>query len=761
MIKLIFAHTSPPEICSFDKQKVIIGSDGQTADLVLPGENILSAHVLIEEKDGHFLVTNLANDPFVSLNELPFGKRLIHNNDCLQIGRTALRFEGHSHTKGEESASKHTPKKEQSFLQEQPEDTLVAQPQQKVTITHLEELLEKKIENQREILRDSWANTPSEALHHASPMVEKTDFPAAEQLTSFSKETELEVEELFKQVEELETEHRGSTPMGIIYSQTLANDNSVAAAEQEEQRPTATDDDPVARQTKRIVPRGKGSWLAILAIIIAVLLLCLLFLFHSYENLLKRAQERELQTASDAADVAMALFYAKIHNIQPQNHNWTDLQFLQNNLASILPPSSSAGGMHSSWAIANDSEPSHSNLRIYTSNNLSRFLVVLQPTPSLWQWLTPHPIIVIDSEQMLLRKTWQYKELNRLLLDPELFSKGHEQQISDLLHQFDIIPLELLARSHTEGMQYHPPKALALLRPGAENKIYNAPRYYLFGEAILEKARAFFPNAEGIGQDPQPIDAEALYPLPDMVFYSSYGLAQAQHNQQILQTLSPLGQVLTAYLRFNAQGKLVGSHLLIGDNRSGRERENPSAPTPLEDSSSLPPSAAGTLLAEAIETGGVDQAVSSPSEIADAKAVEASPGKRDHLPVLQQIEQQRYSHRAQLTIQGQILAQAITALPLHIDSHEKALSAQKAHIDSLYTLWVNALMSYEEQLLSTFRTYLAQLSPQEVQECLQAAAQFGLAEWAYQAASPADRDIHHLNLDRDRDLDRDHDRDLN
>src|SRR5436189_52185 len=91
MIRLIVNPDKQPHLMTFDKEVIIIGS-AQDADLVLKGEKLEKAHVKIERQANNYLIFNQANDPFVTLNGLPFGKKILKSEDLIQIGNTQIRF---------------------------------------------------------------------------------------------------------------------------------------------------------------------------------------------------------------------------------------------------------------------------------------------------------------------------------------------------------------------------------------------------------------------------------------------------------------------------------------------------------------------------------------------------------------------------------------------------------------------------------------------------------------------------------------------
>jgi len=94
MIKLILNPGPKAKSLRFDKETITIGNDsGGQADVAIPDTSIQDIHIKIVQEDDRFLVMNVTNDPFASLNGFPFGKKVLKNNDLLEIGNTVIQIE--------------------------------------------------------------------------------------------------------------------------------------------------------------------------------------------------------------------------------------------------------------------------------------------------------------------------------------------------------------------------------------------------------------------------------------------------------------------------------------------------------------------------------------------------------------------------------------------------------------------------------------------------------------------------------------------
>jgi len=284
-----------------------------------------------------------------------------------------------------------------------------------------------------------------------------------------------------------------------------------------------------------------------------------------YMRTASTSEAEEMFAAEGLSDIAMALTYAQIHHIATQKQNWSDPDFLSNSLMALLS--------NTSLPCTNiDAQGKFSNcpyiLRIYTSNDLTRFVLIAQPEASLSQWLIPKHAIIVDSNAMELRKTKDLKSINRLLASSCNMDNTLTGEIANLVQHGELIPLAAIARA-SGNEEFAPPRALAYLRPGAENLIYNAPRYHLFGETMIKKAIALDDMPEN-AHEISMLQSEMgiLTRFKNMVLYSTEGMQPALEAYRGLTRLAPQGRFLTAYLTYSNSGKIRGSHLIIDAENS-------------------------------------------------------------------------------------------------------------------------------------------------------------------------------------------------
>lgn len=446
-MKLKLTISNETRTLHYEKGTVIIGSGGsQHADIIIPG--LQPVHVRFIDQNGQCYAINEANDPFVSLNGLPFRKKIILDNDFLELA---------------------------------PQITLLVEDLGGVPI-------------------------PTVETHIAAP------------------------ERKLKPIKINDIEDEADTPKNLPKGKIGGLESR-----------------PFYKNLKLLFIAG-GMAIIFLTFVVGAL----------YTKATEHSLEEEIFAAEGISDIAMALMYAQVNHLKPNKHNWSDPDFIRNNLNAVIT--------HDFPALSNlDSRGQFANtpyiLRTYTNTDFSHFIVIAQPSPGMTQWLAPRTAIVIDSKLMQLRKIKDLRALNRLLVNPTILDGQQAESVTALIRQGELIPLSALAARRTK-QGFSPPKALALFYPGAENRIYNAPRYYQFGESIIRRALRV-----GESNQHEKIrlhqEMEILSQLPNMVLYSSNGMEVAMETQKGLARIYPKAKFISGYLKFNNKAHLISSNLLL------------------------------------------------------------------------------------------------------------------------------------------------------------------------------------------------------
>lgn len=566
--------SAPPLVKTFDQKVTTIGSgNGPTpADLSLPGPELQPIHVKIMEEGNRFLAINFANDPFVSLNGLPFGKKELKNKDLLQIGNHVILFEI----------------EDRSQLKKR---SIPVEPQADPLKTAIEKLIDPPIQHlPSHVPVFPFGQVNEETQLKAVSSSEQSKLKK-EQLEAWNLDDLIREVEQFEQVipkdaveqdlsekEEIQPTsfHQYFTPLPIEEREPQAVDSipktmrnhleyQVGEFDDESETWTIEKDDKGPHEAKPEVAMRHINWKMLGTLAVSLLFIFFLIAGTLYFNISAKNEDEELRAAESLADIAMALKYAQIHHIKPLKKNWSDPEFINKSLAQVIP--------HDYSSLVHIDPQGHINntsysLRIYTSTDFSQFLVIAQPAPRVLQWLIPKTAIVIDSKLMQLRKVADIKTLNRLLVNSNNLDNSNAIEVTNLVKRGELISLNILAQKR-KGQDFSPPRALALMRPGAQDYIYNAPRYYQLGETIMKRAIDLMEKPGSVYEMSRlKQDMSLLSKMHDMVLYSSSGIQLTLDAQKAIAAFVSNARFLTAYLKFDSNGVIINSHLIIDDESS-------------------------------------------------------------------------------------------------------------------------------------------------------------------------------------------------
>lgn len=464
MIKITVNPDHEPKSFSLDLSTIVIGDGSPDAvSICFPCEGLHQNHLKIFlQKEGYW-VLNQANDPFVTLNGQPFGKKKLEVGDLLQIRDHLLRID---------------------------EISLTA------------------------------ALSPQRVESSEQKTVETAgSFPDVENL-AYAENPDL------------------------TQPKELKNSSSESLPAQRKSAFTFNSADWKKRALKA-------------AMITCVLIVTVLgiSLTEVYFRATQQNDKEEMLAAESLSDYAMALTYAKVFHIAPQKQNWMDPQFIKNNLIDILSTSSiPCGNIDMQGHFANCAYI----LRFYTNKDFSRFLLIAQPAPTISQWLIPKGSFLVDSEVMEIHKINDLRLLNRLLSNPNPLDGENGATVLSEIRSGEVLALDQLSEK-VGKKDFSPPNALRYFRPGAENMIYNAPRYNQFGGAFLKAIRSNEFHNLTLFQS----ETEALSKFKNLLFYSTEGIPHALKSYHDLKAIDFPKTFLVANLIYSPSGEIVNSHLVL------------------------------------------------------------------------------------------------------------------------------------------------------------------------------------------------------
>lgn len=506
MIRLTLNPNTEPEIHLFNKNEIVIGDESVSADLLISLPTHLHVHLKIVEKEGRYILINVNNDPFITLNGIPFGKKQLKSDDKIIIGQVEILFE----------LLVVTEKKEEIPYEEPP-------------------AVSKSIEES------------SATLGFELPFEKELPLLKEEELNLTDLENYLTSIDRFSAQPKTHSEE--------------SKDNKKSSNTKDDYL-KELEDDP-KKQQPHFDPSEPSHlyqvWKLIIIFIFSFVSLGLVIATTAYFVVSDRTETQSLKVAQRMADISMALTHAQLHHQRPHNQNWSDIDFLKRNLQSILPN-------RPAYFLGVDSQGQFSfspySLRIYTSRDLSRFLLIAQPAPTLSQWVVPKAVILVDSTIMELRMIKDVRHLNRLLANQEPLEAINGKEITALIQQGELISLKELAEASKEN-DFAPPQALALKRAGSENLIYNAPRYRELGRTLMERAIELS-KGKGTGREVALLkqELEALKVFNNLVLYADGSQSDALKMRQGIVTYASSHGLEFAYIVYDDNGKMLETQLL-------------------------------------------------------------------------------------------------------------------------------------------------------------------------------------------------------
>ena len=414
MIRLTVNAQSKPQVHLFNQAAIRIGAAAEHSDLVVEGPvYAISVGLLITEMNGCFILFNQTNDPFLSLNGHPFGRKLLNTGDVILVGETEILFENL--------------------------DT--AAPVRKTESSYAEQV---------------------------PPIFLDVSLPFEGEVKGYDEKEWQEIEPLMEKHEEEATLPPKQPPVSSLKDDYLKE---------------WEDHSGLSRVGRESDDHLFMAWRTIVIFIVSLVMSIFVGGALLYFSLSDQKQDQEVLAMQAMADLAASLSYARLYHLHPANQNWADADFLHVCLEKLLEDTHS---LASEIASNGQFRFCPYSLRVYTNPDLSRFLLIGQPAPSLWHWLLPKSAILIDSRTMKLHITKDIRHLNRLLAHSNPLEGSNGKAILDWIKQHRVVSLAWLA-ANTGKVEFCCSKKMGQ-KNGIENLIYNAPRYRRLGKSLTDLA---------------------------------------------------------------------------------------------------------------------------------------------------------------------------------------------------------------------------------------------------------------------------------
>lgn len=548
MIKLTMIKGSAVVERAFDKDAVVIGSGTEEIrGTPLENSELEPKHVSFITEGESLVVVNHAKDPFVTLNELPFGKKKIRESDTIQIDDVEIHASITTSDDAPISQPTQTTESSKPKPSEKPKEPL--RPAARSTTQHQEKDVLRLLAEVEDLTKRTQNIT-----RNLTPKQEPNPEPKTEPKVAQEPISHSSIQEKPKVIPPI-AEEVEQAPKITSHAPSTVTVEKKTEFRRERQEP---EDSPPIFQSE---PSFFSRWRSLVAATSFVLLVGLSAMGVFYFTYSERNDAQEYLAARELSDVAMALSYAKAHETATPNQNWSNKNFLLDNLESILGeneplPEITPQGKFKDLPY---------QLRVYTG--IDGFLVLAQPMPSFWQWSIPKDTIVIDSRLMDLRKITDLKQLNRMLAQANPLTGENSEMILSFLEHAETIPLKRLAKEL--GMKdFRPIRELVEVNPSGINLLYNAPRYHRLTGSMVKAAKEI---AASTGSESVRLHAmkqllnekQKLSALNGLVVYSTLPENETAEVAQVIHSYFPDEEIVLGQLAFDGDGsEILSSHLV-------------------------------------------------------------------------------------------------------------------------------------------------------------------------------------------------------
>lgn len=201
---------------------------------------------------------------------------------------------------------------------------------------------------------------------------------------------------------------------------------------------------------------------------------------------IKKSQREILLSSRAAVDLSMALLHSQVHSPSPGKEPF--VSFLSSHLQRIIAsPYRSPSFFNPEGGV----EASLYELQLFLGEDPSSFVIFVQPRPHFSHFFTGCRELVIESHHM---KLYSVKNLEKwreaLNLSPQHSLDLY--QTKELLRE--AIPISLYSLDGADSLGYTPSEDLRLFSPEIEERVYHAPRYYLWTHTFSQNLLQLYEN---------------------------------------------------------------------------------------------------------------------------------------------------------------------------------------------------------------------------------------------------------------------------
>ena len=204
----------------------------------------------------------------------------------------------------------------------------------------------------------------------------------------------------------------------------------------------------------------------------------------SYFYVQTKHAKMEIRAAQGLADMSMSLFYTITKHAYDKEN--ISLQVLEDNLSKVLlDPYRKMSSIDQAGQYNFDSY----RLSLYSSKDLSNFLLVAKPKSNFADLLYPRRMFVVFSNDFKLKRVNSQKRWSDLL----------KSSLDNLFESKDLSTSLIHLRSlDIEKAEFCIPEELRKQYPQVENSIYSAPRYYNFATKLFDSYKREIGKSENM-----------------------------------------------------------------------------------------------------------------------------------------------------------------------------------------------------------------------------------------------------------------------
>ena len=601
MIKLTLNSEAEALSQSFSKECVYIGTPAQeNIDFKLP-ELSNETHLSITKEDDLFRIRNLNNSPAVTLNGNSFEETVIESGANIVIDGQSLTFQvTEDELEEEEKALDFGTDESDPLFGDFPEEELTeAPPAPKIEAEEMdvinelfddtgldldeatdsvdlsEEDIDELVKQVDEFLVEEEA--PEETVEEPAVLEKDEAEESLEEPTESSTDSDnlvldfqddhvdedLNAMILKQQQDESLGVTQGGDKNAVIEGEWSDIEEDIIDAEEAELEKETDAEPDVLEEHLEVNPQNSEPFLSKKLIAVASLLIMVgsLVAFLTVTRIQNGHAKEELMAARGLADVAMALSHAELQNQIPYHHQWSDPDFIHENLASVLS---------SKYLAINDASSSNGfvgdsyHLRVFVQQSPFQFVLLAEPKNSWSQLIAPKAGFLINSETMQVRREQSTQSWEKTFRNQTYSSLKEKNTLEKLVNNSSVVRLSYLNnQSMTAG--FTAPRDLVYLLPHGEATIYNAPRYYRFTEPLFDQILKF--PTEELSEHEKAVatyQVHALSRFPHLVLYTTRGADAVKQALGVFEDQLPEGQkLLLGYVTLDEQSGLVANADLL------------------------------------------------------------------------------------------------------------------------------------------------------------------------------------------------------